>query len=99
MPPGYTSRESAKAIVAAKSVAHEKVDTRRANEMGMMTCGSAATVADTLVGYMRQIGFGNFLGMLQFGTLPADLTRRNMERFATQVMPRLRQAAKELYAA
>jgi alkanesulfonate monooxygenase SsuD/methylene tetrahydromethanopterin reductase-like flavin-dependent oxidoreductase (luciferase family) len=99
MPPGYTSRESAKAIVAAKSVAHEKVDTRRANEMGMMTCGSAATVADKLVGYMRQIGFGNFLGMLQFGTLPADLTRRNMERFATQVMPRLRQAAKELYAA
>src|SRR5260221_2175171 len=82
MPPGYTSRESAKAIVAAKSVAHEKVDTRRANEMGMMTCGSAATVANKLVGDMRQIGFGNFLGMLQVGTLPADLTRRNLERFA-----------------
>jgi len=44
-PPGYVSRRSYKAIVAAKSAAHEKVDTRRANEMGMMTCGSAATVA------------------------------------------------------
>jgi alkanesulfonate monooxygenase SsuD/methylene tetrahydromethanopterin reductase-like flavin-dependent oxidoreductase (luciferase family) len=98
MPPGYTSRESAKAIVAAKSAAHEKVDTRRANELGMMTCGSASTVAEKLIGYMKEIGFGNLLTMLQFGTLPADLTKRNMERFAEQVMPRLRTAAKELYA-
>jgi alkanesulfonate monooxygenase SsuD/methylene tetrahydromethanopterin reductase-like flavin-dependent oxidoreductase (luciferase family) len=98
MPPGYTSRESAKAIVAAKSAAHEKVDTRRANELGMMTCGSPKTVAEKLTGYMKEIGFGNLLTMLQFGTLPADLTRRNMERFAEQVMPKLRQAAKELYA-
>ena len=98
MPPGYTSRESAKAIVAAKSAAHEKVDTARANELGMMTCGSANTVAEKLIGYMKEIGFGNLLTMLQFGTLPADLTRRNMERFAKQVMPRLRTAAKELYA-
>jgi alkanesulfonate monooxygenase SsuD/methylene tetrahydromethanopterin reductase-like flavin-dependent oxidoreductase (luciferase family) len=98
MPPGYTSRESAKAIVAAKSAAHEKVDTRRADELGMMTCGSAKTVADKLIAYMKDIGFGNLLTMLQFGTLPSELTRRNMERFAEQVMPRLRQAAKELYA-
>lgn len=98
MPPGYTSRESAKAIVAAKSAAHEHVDTARANELGMMTCGSAKTVAEKLIAYMKEIGFGNLLTMLQFGTLPADLTRRNMERFAEHVMPRLRQAAKELYA-
>jgi alkanesulfonate monooxygenase SsuD/methylene tetrahydromethanopterin reductase-like flavin-dependent oxidoreductase (luciferase family) len=98
MPPGYTSRESARAIIAAKSAAHEKVDTRRANELGMMTCGSAKTVAEKLVAYMKEIGFGNLLTMLQFGTLPADLTRRNMERFAQLVMPRLRKAAKELHA-
>ena len=50
-----------------------------------------------LIGYMKEIGFGNLLVMLQFGTLPADLTRRNMERFAEGVMPKLKQAAKELY--
>ncbi len=97
MPPGYTSRESAKAIVAAKTVAHEKAETKRSNELGMMTCGSAKTVTERLIGYMKEIGFGNLLVMLQFGTLPADLTRRNMERFAEGVMPRLKQAAKELY--
>ena len=53
MPPGYTSRESAKAIVAAKVTAHDKFDTRRAHEMGMMTCGSVDTVAETLIGYMK----------------------------------------------
>ena len=43
--------------------------------------------------------FGNLLTMLQFCTHPADLTRRNKERFAEHVMPRLLQAAKELVEA
>jgi hypothetical protein len=34
--------------------------------------------------------FGNLLVLCQFGTLPADLTRRNMERFARDVMPGLK---------
>ena len=62
----------------------------------MMTCGSIATVTERLVGYMREIGFGNLLTMMQFGTLPAELTRRSMERFAEGVMPALRKAAREM---
>jgi alkanesulfonate monooxygenase SsuD/methylene tetrahydromethanopterin reductase-like flavin-dependent oxidoreductase (luciferase family) len=95
MPPGYASRASAKGIIAAKTAAHETIDTRRADELGMMTCGSPATVAARLIRYQREIGFGNFLPMMQFGTLPADLTRRSMERFAEQVMPLLRKASRE----
>jgi hypothetical protein len=34
--------------------------------------------------------FGNLLVMCQFGTLPADLTRRNMDAFARGVMPSLK---------
>jgi alkanesulfonate monooxygenase SsuD/methylene tetrahydromethanopterin reductase-like flavin-dependent oxidoreductase (luciferase family) len=97
MPPGYTSRESAKGIVAAKTAAHEKADTGKANQMGMMTCGSAKTVAEKLIAYQKDIGFGNLLVMLQFGTMPADMTRRNMERFAQDVMPLLRKASKEQF--
>ena len=33
---------------------------------------------------------GNLLGLFQLGTLPAADTRRNLELFATEVMPRLR---------
>jgi alkanesulfonate monooxygenase SsuD/methylene tetrahydromethanopterin reductase-like flavin-dependent oxidoreductase (luciferase family) len=63
----------------------------------MMTCGSAETVAAKLIGYMDEIGFGNFLAMMQFGTLPANLTRRSMELFAESVMPMLRKAARERF--
>ena len=40
--------------------------------------------------YWKELRFGNLLVMCQFGTLPAELTRANMERFARGVMPRLR---------
>jgi len=39
---------------------------------------------------MAWLGVGNVLTLLQLGTLPADLTRRNMELFAAEVMPHLR---------
>jgi hypothetical protein len=62
----------------------------------MFVCGGVQTVRETLLTYAREIGFGNLLTMLQFGTLPADLTRRNMERFAMDVMPWLkREMAKQ----
>jgi hypothetical protein len=61
-------------------------------------------VRQKLESYQKDIGFGHLLTMLQFGTLPAELTRKNMELFATGVMPHLRassaaSAAKEQVAA
>ncbi|QDU26795.1 hypothetical protein ETAA8_18780 [Anatilimnocola aggregata] len=32
---------------------------------------------------------GNLLGLFQIGTLPADLTKKNMTLFASEVMPAL----------
>ena len=49
----------------------------------MMVCGSAATVRDRLIDYHAEMGFGNLIALLQFGTLPADLTDANMDRFAS----------------
>jgi hypothetical protein len=40
--------------------------------------------------YWADMRFGNLLVMCQFGTLPGDLARRNMEQFARDVMPTLR---------
>ncbi len=93
LPPGYTSRESMRGMLAAKGSNTVTVDVKTAIDSGMFVCGSARTVRDTLVRYAREIGFGNLLAMMQFGTLPADLTRRNMERFAAEVMPTLRALA------
>ena len=96
LPPGYTSRDSMKGMLAAKGDITSNVDAKRAVDMGMFVCGGVQTVRQTLLTYTREIGFGNLLTMLQFGTLPADLTRRNMERFAMDVMPWLkREMAKQ----
>ena len=97
LPPGYTSRASMKGMLSAKGTNTVEVDVKSAIDAGMFVCGSAKTVRETLVRYATEIGFGNLLTMLQFGTLPADLTKRNMERFATEVMPHLRAASKELH--
>lgn len=90
LPPGYTSRESLKGVLSAKQSIAGDVDAKTAVDLGMFACGSAKTVRETLIRYAKEIGFGNLLAMLQFGTLPADLTRRNMERFAADVMPQLK---------
>ena len=96
LPPGYTSRDSMKGMLAAKGDITSNVDAKRAVDMGMFVCGGVQTVRETLLTYAREIGFGNLLTMLQFGPLPADLTRRNMERFAMDVMPWLkREMAKQ----
>ena len=97
LPPGYTSRESMKGMAAAKAQLTTYLDAKRAVEMGMFVCGSAQNVRDALIRNVREIGFGNLLVMLQFGTLPADLTRRNMERFAESVMPQVKQAARDYF--
>ena len=40
---------------------------------------------------VERLGVGNLLGLFQLGTLPADDTRRNLELFAAEVMPKLRE--------
>ena len=40
--------------------------------------------------HWQEMRFGNLLVLCQFGTLPAGLTRRNMELFAREVMPSLK---------
>jgi hypothetical protein len=54
-------------------------------------CGSAETARRVLEDHWKRMRFGNLLVLCQFGTLPADLTRRNMELFAREVMPAVKQ--------
>jgi alkanesulfonate monooxygenase SsuD/methylene tetrahydromethanopterin reductase-like flavin-dependent oxidoreductase (luciferase family) len=59
-------------------------------ENGMFLCGSAATVAEKLEEYQKEMGFGNIAPMLQFGTLPPELTEKNLRIFASEVIPKVR---------
>jgi alkanesulfonate monooxygenase SsuD/methylene tetrahydromethanopterin reductase-like flavin-dependent oxidoreductase (luciferase family) len=91
-PPGYLSLASAGAVLDAKSSqtgGDRSID--QLIESGQFICGSAATVRDRLAEHERTLGLGHFLALLQFGTLPHDATMQNIERFAREVIPQLRE--------
>lgn len=90
LPPGYTSRESLKNVMKAKAQMFGDVTIDQALELGLFVCGSPATVRKSFEAYWKEMRFGNLLVMCQFGTLPADLTRKNLELFAREVMPQLK---------
>ncbi len=90
LPPGYTSRESFKNVMKAKAQMFGDVTLEQAVELGLFVCGGPKSVLASFERHWREMRFGNLLVMCQFGTLPADLTRANLERFAGEVMPALK---------
>jgi alkanesulfonate monooxygenase SsuD/methylene tetrahydromethanopterin reductase-like flavin-dependent oxidoreductase (luciferase family) len=90
-PPGYTSVRSMARIHGALGQFLGNVETRQQIESGVYAIiGSPATVRERLAENIRNLGVGNLLGLFQLGTLPAELTRKNMRMFAEEVMPQLR---------
>jgi len=91
LPPGYLSLKSMLGVMKAKSSIGTRQTIDDVIDKGMFICGSPETVRQRLAQYQGEIGFGHLLTLLQFGTLPAELTRKNMELYATEVMPWLRE--------
>ncbi|HEY6239535.1 MAG TPA: LLM class flavin-dependent oxidoreductase [Burkholderiales bacterium] len=91
LPPGYTSRESLKSVMKAKAAIFGDITLEKSIELGLVVCGSPATARQAFESYWKDMRFGNLLVLCQFGTLPAHLTRKNMELFAREVMPAVKQ--------
>ena len=89
-PPGYLSLRSMKAVMEAKAGRFRVQTIDEMIDQGTLICGSADTVRRRLLELHYELGFGNLLALLQFGTLPAELSRKNIELFASDVMPFLR---------
>ncbi len=91
VPPGYTSLKSMQAMMRAKSeLAFGKKNIEEVMANGMFICGSPKTVREKIIEAGKDISVGHVLSMLQFGTLPADLTKKNIELYAKEVMAPLR---------
>ncbi len=91
LPPGYSSLSSYKIVMETKfKIREQYLSIEKLMELGMFTCGSAATVTEMLLDYQERSGIGNLVSMLQFATLPAELTEKNTRMFAEEVMPKLR---------
>lgn len=90
-PPGYTSLRSIENIMkGVGSFALSLRDWQEVVDGEYAIVGSPATVLEKLEKNLARLGTGNLLGLFQIATLPAELTRRNLELFATEVMPKLR---------
>jgi hypothetical protein len=45
----------------------------------------------------KVMGFQEFIAMLQFGTMPADLCEKNIRLFASEVMPAMKRLTDREY--
>lgn len=87
-PPGYLSANSLKNMRTHKrSVTGQEHTVDTLIEQGIIFCGSPDTVRKKIEEGHRLLGFQNMLALMQFGTLPRDLTERNIRLFAKEVLP------------
>jgi alkanesulfonate monooxygenase SsuD/methylene tetrahydromethanopterin reductase-like flavin-dependent oxidoreductase (luciferase family) len=92
LPPGYSTIESTKRVAAMKGRQAGKIQTAEdLVKQGVVIVGSPATVRERLAEYQDLAGFGTSLTKTQFGTLPRDMTKANMEAIAEEVLPYFRE--------
>jgi alkanesulfonate monooxygenase SsuD/methylene tetrahydromethanopterin reductase-like flavin-dependent oxidoreductase (luciferase family) len=59
----------------------------------MFIVGSPATVREKIEAAHARTGFQNLVCMIQFGTLPDPLVRKNIQMLTDEVLPKLRQVS------
>ncbi len=99
LPPGYSSAASMKKIMEAKrSIGRAgfgkgtgRQSIERLIELGTALVGSPKTVLEKIRSVHNETNVGNFVAMLQFGTLSNELAKKNQELFAREVMPALKE--------
>jgi alkanesulfonate monooxygenase SsuD/methylene tetrahydromethanopterin reductase-like flavin-dependent oxidoreductase (luciferase family) len=93
LPPGYVSQAGLKAALQQRKLRAglQRFEDVLAN--GSFIIGSPKTVAAQLLAAVEELGIGNILTTVQFGTMPHDLTMRNIELLASEVIPYLKQHA------
>jgi alkanesulfonate monooxygenase SsuD/methylene tetrahydromethanopterin reductase-like flavin-dependent oxidoreductase (luciferase family) len=94
LPPGYMSLESMKRTMAmrAKSLGAKpgSLTIEAMAASGTVLVGSPQTVRDRIARMRERTGFGILVCLLQFGVMGDELAKRNMEMFASEVMPHFR---------
>jgi alkanesulfonate monooxygenase SsuD/methylene tetrahydromethanopterin reductase-like flavin-dependent oxidoreductase (luciferase family) len=93
--PGYVERAALEGMLRGGGpqgmLARMKTATfREIIDSQVAIVGSPATVADQIEAFVREFRIGNLIVMLQNGTMPRELTEKNISLFAEQVLPRLR---------
>jgi len=89
-PSGYLSMQSYKRVAAHKKNIMGGAKMETLMETGVVIVGSPETVRRKIAKCHEVLGFGTFVALLHFGTLPADRTEKNIRLFAEEVLPAIR---------
>jgi alkanesulfonate monooxygenase SsuD/methylene tetrahydromethanopterin reductase-like flavin-dependent oxidoreductase (luciferase family) len=90
-PPGYTSAQSAAALVKNQHLFLLQKKTWAEVEEGVYAIvGSPETVRQKLAHYQKEVGAGIVLTGCQTGTLSFELARKSMELLAREVLPHVK---------
>jgi alkanesulfonate monooxygenase SsuD/methylene tetrahydromethanopterin reductase-like flavin-dependent oxidoreductase (luciferase family) len=92
IPPGYTSFNSMKNFFKMRRTMATRDAFMSADQLigsGTAVVGSPATVRAAIERMRDKTGLNILITMFQFGILSDELARRNIERFAADVMPHL----------
>jgi alkanesulfonate monooxygenase SsuD/methylene tetrahydromethanopterin reductase-like flavin-dependent oxidoreductase (luciferase family) len=92
LPPGYTSVGSLKKTMQLRQALGGRAAISAADLIasGTALVGNPATVRAKIEAMRERTGFGIMIGLFQFGILSDQLATRNIEMFASEVMPHLR---------
>jgi alkanesulfonate monooxygenase SsuD/methylene tetrahydromethanopterin reductase-like flavin-dependent oxidoreductase (luciferase family) len=93
LPPGYMSLSSMKNTMKMRKALGTRARNMTIDELmesGTVVVGSPQTVREKIEKMRERTGLSIVVAMLQFGVLTNELTKRNMELFASEVMPKLR---------
>jgi len=89
LPPGYTNFESMERIRAAKIVGKPQ-SVEDLVKAGVVMIGSPNTVREKLAEYQDLAGFNTSLTKTQFGTMPHEMVKANMQAIAQEILPHFR---------
>ena len=94
-PPGYSSIETVKRgiesqVAAAANMRPADLTWKDIVERGYVVAGSPQTVIDRLNDMADRMNVGHLMLLLQFGDMGREKVFNNTERFANEVMPKLR---------
>jgi alkanesulfonate monooxygenase SsuD/methylene tetrahydromethanopterin reductase-like flavin-dependent oxidoreductase (luciferase family) len=93
LPPGYMSLSSMLRTMKMRKALGSRARSLTMEDLvasGTAIIGSPKTVREQIERVRDATGFNRLVSMLQFGVLPDDLAKRNMEMFAAEVMPHFR---------
>ena len=89
-PPGYLTAPAMRGLLKAGMKPFSELSFEELVDQGYVIVGGPETVRNRIGELADTLGFGQMTTMLAIGDMPAELTRRNTELFATEVIPHFR---------